>query len=316
MSVVLIVNHHESACGVHLYGRVTHSLLLASRYHDFVYAECASPEELEEDIFDYTPQAIVYNYYHDAPTLWLTPETTAWVKAEGIRQAAIRHEPTLPMPQNIDLMIDQNPDFIEYPGAMKVLRPIPIDTLPMPEPPEIFTVGSWGFSGGYKGYGTLACQLAREFDRAILRLHIPHATYGDVNGDGARAWRKHLEGLVHDGITIEFSHDWLTLYEFQNWLSLNSMLALCVDPVHTMQRGTSSAIDHALAMRLPLAITDSQMYRHLWERAPGCVIDFAKRTPLTEIYNAGPELLDPVRDEWSNENFVASWERVISCLIS
>ena len=206
---ILIVSHKEQQCGVYQFGLNVAKALGRSKKHSFVYAECSGIREFNSVVTKINPAAIIYNYY---------PSTMPWLIKKFVRKInvphiAIVHEVTQ------DVADTANDSLFEYyiaPDPTLLLKnPIVFKTgrlVPEYENryalPEVPTIGSFGFGTAGKGFERLISTIQSEFDEAIIRLHIPFATFADADGSSARAISQRCkEIIVKPKISIIVSHD-------------------------------------------------------------------------------------------------------------
>ncbi len=308
---ILIISHKEQQCGVYQYGRnIADALRKSNKYH-FMYAECSSAEEFLSIVNSIIPAAIIYNY-HPYP-----PSTLPWLKKKIIRKVKlphidIMHEATQQMADSAGGSFFQYhiaPDptlLLKNPIVYKTGRLIPKYSN-ICDLPEIPTIGGFGFGTAGKGFERLVSTVQKEFDEAIIRLHIPFAAFGDSDGSEARAIGKRCKGLiVKSGIKLILSHDFLSQEQLLDFLAKNSINAFFYE--ENKGRGISSVIDYALAVQRPLAITRSNMFRHIHGASPSICIEDAS---LKEIMNNGFEPLLQFFREWNEDNFIWDYERIM-----
>ncbi|MFA6091269.1 MAG: hypothetical protein WC774_05870, partial [Candidatus Gracilibacteria bacterium] len=68
---ILFITHKESQCGIYEFGKNIAEILKTSTKYTFIKVECGSMEDLFDNIKQYNPSAIIYNY-HPAVMPWLT----------------------------------------------------------------------------------------------------------------------------------------------------------------------------------------------------------------------------------------------------
>jgi len=313
---ILIVSHKERRCGVYQYGRNVADALRKSKKYSFIYAECSGVKEFLSIVDSAMPAAIIYNY-HPYP-----PSTLPWLKKRIIRKIKvphidIMHEATQQVTDSAGGSFFQYhiaPDptlLLKNPIVYKTGRLIP-KYLNINDLPEIPTIGSFGFGTAGKGFETLISTVQKEFDEAIIRLHIPFAAFGDSDGSEARTIAKRCKELiVKPGIELMLSHDFLGQEQLLDFLAKNSINAFFYEK--NKGRGISSVIDYALAVQRPIAITKSNMFRHIYSTCPSICIEDAN---LKEIMNNGFEPLLQYCREWNEENLIWDYERIVGKVLS
>jgi SAM-dependent methyltransferase len=310
---ILFVSHKERRCGVYQYGRNIADALRKSKKYSFIYAECSGIKEFLSIVDSVMPAAIIYNYY---------PSTLSWLKRKSIRkikvpQIGIIHEVTQQAADSADGSFFQYhiaPDptlLLKNPIVYKTGRLVP-KYLNIYDLPEIPTIGSFGFGTAGKGFERLISTVQKEFDEAIIRLHIPFAAFGDSDGSEARAIAQRCKELIaKPGIELLLSHDFLSQEQLLDFLAKNSINVFFYE--ENKGRGISSVIDYALAVQRPIAITKSNMFRHIYSTCPSICVESAK---LREIMGNGFEPLLQNCREWSEENLIWDYERIVGKVLS
>jgi SAM-dependent methyltransferase len=112
--------------------------------------------------------------------------------------------------------------------------------------------------------------------------------------------------VTKPGINLTISHDFLGRGELLDFLAGNTMNAFFYDV--DKHRGISSTIEHALAVRRPLAITKCGMFRHVSSASPSiCIED----NSLTTILKNGTAPLAPFYEQWTEDKFTAALEKIL-----
>jgi hypothetical protein len=176
------------------------------------------------------------------------------------------------------------------------------------QPPARVTIGSFGFGYFGKGFRELVQRVNEEFDEADVRLHIPSNDIIDLDGNNARQLAQiAMAQELKPGIRVLVDHDFFTKDELLDFLAGNTLNAFFYDPVTRPALGISSVIDYALAVRRPLALTPSGMFRHVLDASPPITID---RASLREIISNGTGPLEQFYERWSPRSFVEDYERI------
>lgn len=310
MKRILFVNHQEEKCGVFQFGDIIGKALLDySKECYWAYARTTSSElywdELERKSYD----AVIFNYHPGASSLayWVVEKTTvptfgivheeSWFDSDSFLKKfdhLIVPDPTC---RRDDVFITNRtiPDFV----------PIGLKTND-----EKLTIGSFGFGFGGKGYEKIIDQVQFEFDEAIIRLHIPFAAFGDASGHNAKYIVDDCKNrLVKPNIQLETSHGFLDQDDMIDWLSENTVNCFFYDTYPG--RGISSAIDFALAAKRPIAISNSNMFRHIPLSTPIRIEDHS----LTEIIKNGITPLEPFY-QWTERNTVTEYETIMKKVLA
>ncbi|MCW3091365.1 MAG: methyltransferase protein [Ferruginibacter sp.] len=328
---VLFVSHPKKQCGVFEFGKNIYDAISASEKYNIVWLECNSLEQLHESIKQYGPIAIIYNY-HPATMRWLATKLGPKLYKNNVRnvevmQLGIIHEITQEIADSatayrteiilggsqrlssvlFDYYVAADPTLLlRNPFVYKTGRLIPAfeNTSTMP---EVTTIGSFGFGTPKKGFEKIVTKVQEEFDEAIIRLNIPAADFGDPQGENARAIAANCEALIRKkGIKLYVTHDFLDGQGILNFLARNSINVFLYED--SVVRGLSSAIDNALAVQRPIAVSNSSMFRHILRSAPS--VSTQKNT-LAHILSEGFEPLKAFLDQWNAANMKWEYERIL-----
>jgi len=158
------------------------------------------------------------------------------------------------------------------------------------------TIGSIGFALGHKNWEKIITLVEKEFDEAIINLHMPNSYYCDQNGNGSRSHAMDCRNNVtKPGIKLNITHNLFTNDELINFLNENDLNIFMYDELRGS--GCSSALDFALCVNRPIAISNSYMFRHVYDDS--ICID---KHSLADIMKNGTQHLDKYRKSWSHKN--------------
>ncbi len=107
-------------------------------------------------------------------------------------------------------------------------------------------------------------------------------------------------------LNLNISHEHLTLEQILKFLSKNDLNVFLYE--YQDNRGISSATDWAISVKRPLVITKSSMFRHLFDCYPSICIE---ENSLKTILENGVKHLERLCEEWSPENLLWDYERII-----
>jgi hypothetical protein len=310
---ILIVSHQKALCGVYEFGRAVADALAASRRYDFVFAECGGPDDYHAAVATHDPAAIIYNFH---------VTTLPWLKRGVIARHAgphvgLIHEVTQEVAdqfdtQLFDFAIAPDPTLLlRNPKVFKTGRLIARYENNRP-PPSVPRIGSFGFGTPGKGFEALVARVQDEFNEAIIALNIPFATFADADGTNARAIAERCRQTIRKpGIVLEIDHKYMSSLEVLDFLARSSLNAFFYEAQGG--RGVSSAVDNALAVGRPIAVTKSSMFRHVHHVRPPVTVDDQR---LTDILARGFAPVAGLSREWSAENLVWDYERIISAVLA
>lgn len=314
---VLFISHKEKQCGVYQFGYYIGRALKNSKKYNFIYVECSSLIELNQFVKKYKPICMIYNY-HVSTLSWLNYKITF---NYNIPQIGMLHEATQ---QVADSIKNDFFDFYIAPDPTLILKnPIVYKTgrLLLPSSLEkknnnssIPIIGSFGFGSYNKNFDLLVKKVCEEFDEAIIRLNIPFANFGDKDGSSAKKAVSDCQEIVKDyqNIKLLYSHDFLSEQELLDFLNSNTINAFLYSDVGN--RGISSIIDFALSVRVPIAISNnSTMFRHIKNASPSIV--FSEENGFRNIIKNETKPLEEFYNEWTEENLIWDYERIVSDVI-
>jgi methyltransferase family protein len=305
---VLFVSYEEQQCGVFQYGKNLFNTISRSQRYDFHYAGVKNFEEIDSQVNKLNCEAIIYNY-HPQTLKFINPDLKRRYKQVNI---AVMHEMTQ---AEADRMPDKffqhyvmgDPTLIENnPAVFKTGRLI-LPYTNTKKPPEVVTIGTFGFSVGSKGYQRLIDVVQDNFDEAIIRVHIPSNGIIDAKGLAARQQIEECRQRIRKpGIQIQASHEFLDREAMLDFLAGNTVNAFLYDYIEVA--GISSSPDHAMAVRRPMVITKSIMFRHLESLYPPIAIEDSS---LRQIIDNGIEPFAHLYSLWNEDNLRAEYENIL-----
>lgn len=332
---VLFVSHLKKQCGVFEFGKNIFKAISTSEKYNIIWLECNSLQQLHGAVEEFKPAAIIYNY-HPATMPWLCQKNgPKFYKNNAheikILQIGIIHEITQDIADNatnyrkeflirsydklanvlFDYYIAADPTLLlRNPFVYKTGRLVPSYTNKL-SLPSIPTIGSFGFGTPKKGFEKIVTQVQNEFDNAVIRLNIPFADYGDLDGALAKQIAANCKALVSKkGIRLEVTHDFLKDDDMLNFLAQNSINVFLYEDA--AGRGLSSAIDYSLAVQRPLAVSNSTMFRHILQNIPSVCIE---NSSLKQIISTGFEPLQNLLIQWDAQNIKWEYERILDSAI-
>jgi SAM-dependent methyltransferase len=308
MRSVLFVSHSQQNCGVYQFGKRIAQALSKSLKYRFVYCEVDRQDSLCTAIAAEKPVAIIYNYY---------PSTMPWLRSSFIRkiqvpQIGVLHEVTQSIADHADNSLF---DYHIAPDPTLILRNrivfktgrLVANYENVSNSPLLPTIGSFGFGTDGKGLEYLVAAVQESYEEAVIRLHLPAAAFGDPNGDHAKRIVHRCNQLLYKpAVRIESRHDFLEESDLLSFLAGNTCNAFVYNNV--LGRGISSVIDYALGVNRPIAIRRTTMMRHLHCVDPSICLEDRS---LREIIDSGLAPVQHLRDEWSEQNLIFDYERIV-----
>ncbi|MGH9957101.1 MAG: hypothetical protein ACREBC_08220, partial [Pyrinomonadaceae bacterium] len=219
-------------------------------------------------------------------------------------------------------------------------------------PPNVTTIGSFGFASAGKGFERLVIAVQEEFDDAIIRLHGPPGDFMD--SDVKEVVKRCRKLMLKSGIKLVATHEFLERPQLFDFLAQNTLNAFFYERLEG--RGISSTIEMALAVRRPIAVTRSNMFRHvvssypLPDDPPICIegngqpaiswrqefdlrlkrrryLRFSRHAfplswvmkpalSLKQIINNGIDPLERFYNQWNEPNLILDYERILDRVLA
>jgi hypothetical protein len=335
LKTVLFISHKKARCGIYEFGQNIYATLSKSRLYNFIKLDCSTLKDVTGAIAEYSPAALIYNY-HPSVLPWIATKIAPRlfrnnITSINVPQIGIIHEITQATADYatvyknrfllgrssrlsnslFDSYIAPDPTLLlRNPYVFKTGRLIPAYENNFP-PPLIPTIGSFGFGTPNKGFDQIVTLVQHEFDAAIIKLNIAFADFGDEDGANARLIAAQCKKLItKQGIQLQVSHKFYDSDEVLEFLAQNTINVFLYHD--TGNRGLSSTVDNALAVRRPVAISDSIMFRHLFDTEPSVRIT---QNTLRKIIDNGFGPLDSHRNEWNGENLLWEYERIVTAVL-
>jgi hypothetical protein len=335
---ILFVTHTKEQCGVYQFGKDIFEAIESSSKYKFIKLECESLKELEDAVSKNNPEGIIYNY-HPSVMPWLCNKHTKGMYKNNIAkiqcvQIGIIHEITQEVADNATAyrneivygdsqkMLNSLFDFytaadptllLKNPYVFKTGRLVPsyINSNVISDS-KIPIIGSFGFGTANKGFEELVTKVQNEFDEAKIKINIPFAEFGDKDGNNARKIAEDCKALIkNEKIKLEITHDFLQEKELFNFLAGNDLNVFLYQD--KSGRGISSALDNALAVQRPIAVSNCPMFRHVLNIEPSiCIEHFS----LKQILASGFAPLQEIVDGWDSKNMLWEYERILDSVFS
>lgn len=331
MKRILFVNHANRRCGVYLHGAYVFSIVKKVTTFSFDYAEVDSVELLDQKIDSCKPDIILYNY-HESTLPFIDSNFFKRYRRclhIGLMHKLNQQEADALQDGFFDYYIMGDPTLIERnPRVFKIGQIIPSYENKKPLP-KIPTIGSFGFGTFSKGYENLITLVKNEFDQAVIRLNIIPSSYCDQ--DNLEKFKEEqfakLSGTKIDLQISSHFFDEPQLLDFLADNTINVFLYPTSSKVVTDSNGISSAVNKALAVKRPIAVSESPMFRHLHSITPSIVIPEIEVKPwffsnffskpkaevrtLKKIIDAGIDHLSHLHSLFTEDAFQKNFEQIL-----
>ena len=306
MTKGMIVSHSGLRCGVYQFGRNLFDMLSASSDIEWSYRECGDFADLKEATHPTEPDFIIFNH-HPSTMPWIMDAPLSEI---GAVKFALLHQVSQRIaddanPDPFDFFICLDPTIVpRNPRVLNAPRFLPSAPTKPPPPPDIFTVGSFGFATPGKGFERLCALVNAQFDRAVIRINIPAH---DIAGISSAETVKNLSAacsaaIDKPGVRLDISHDFLPNEGIIGFLQANTVNAFLYED--NPSTGISSCADFALASGRPFALTRGGMFRNFFHLNPSV---FVEDRTLLEIASDDGKMFDAARDDAVPAKVAARW---------
>lgn len=176
-------------------------------------------------------------------------------------------------------------------------------------------IGTYGFATSVKRLDWFCKEVRENFKEAVVRIHMPGNDVMDPRGEKAKEVFKYVKENLPWHFGTVFSDEYLSREEMIKWLRNNSLNVFFYDP---SQKGTSGALDLAIAAGRPIALNKVQPFAHLFDRKPSPFVEDyypPAGEGLKKILENGDDFLD-LRQSWTPERFLKYWEILLDNLVA
>ena len=300
---VLFLNHPFIECGVYQFGERVYDPMSKSEKFNSFYKEVCNREEYLHIIDWIKPMYIVYNYHWDRMP-WLTGQDISGNKST--KHYFIYHDGSMFNYYDKYLFFgDFDPERKAVPENKRVLLPRPLLNYNGSYPKnKITTIGSFGFAFNHKRYHNLVRLINKTFKEAVINLHIPNPYFGDTPKNKIKNIIANCKrNNTNPKVKLNISTNFLSNDDLLTFLAGNDINVFYYE--HLDNPGLSSAIDYALSVKRPIAITNNIMFRHIVSNEI-----LMEKNSIKSILDRGTNPLQRYYDAWSQENLTIAMENL------
>lgn len=300
----IFINSPKSVCSIHEVGLMCYDIMKQSNEFELSYVE-GPPYDTAYDFF-------ILNY-HMITNNWMTNDFINKIKKIGPVIALVLEvgfdDPLSKTPRIFDHYFVLDPSI--QPTHHITPLPRPLTTFPSssssqssPTPPVI---GSFGFASDGKHWHEIVEQVNKEFDDAVIKFNIPHATFIPYNKERIQSieydcWKK----ITKPGIKLEITSYNFSLQQLVDWCAQNTINCFFYFREHVLPQGLAAVTDQAVASGKPLLITNDKTFRHLHPYVP-----VYPNISIKEAIEQTPSGIKRMCEDWKAENFIKACEKGI-----
>jgi hypothetical protein len=303
------VNHSVENCGVYQFGKRVGDILAKSTSIQFIYVEIDSFDALLAKVSEVNPNSILFNHLQGTMP-WLNEVNIEILRSMSIKTFTIVHN--IGYKQYFDGYFHQDPNFIgDSHSNFAFPRPIFEDYVVRDKPRlEILQIGSFGFGFKVKHFDEICRLVNGQFKNELVQVnfHITESYFSPNASEIEAIERRCRKILKNKNHNLVVTRDFLSNIEILDFLALNDLNVFLYEKYKTYN-GISSTLDYALSAKRPFAINKSNMFSHFHDVTPSiCIEDLS----LHKILENGIFPLEDKYEDWSNANFVSTFEEIIS----
>lgn len=318
MKNILFINTKKAQCSIYEAGKMFFKSIVSSEF-SFTYIEIdkLDKEKLYNGIvqsgddirnFDY----YIFNYH---PITMRNVEGIDSSKLKNFKGKTIslilEMNKDEPFPK--EYMLNEN-DFDEY----IVLDPtfntfnFNVHSFPRPLPPlkeiikinqipEIPIIGSFGLPGNDKNFIKILDQASKEFNKCIIRINIPSATY--MHNELKKSIVNELLSNFYPNVHLQITHEYMSDDDLIEWCRGNHLNVFLYS---RNSPGLSSVTDHVIAAGSPLLVSNSSTFRHLHPYISCFPITTFREAMLYSQYG-----IEKIRYDWSKNKCEETFKKII-----
>jgi hypothetical protein len=292
----IFYNTKKADCSIYESGKMCYEALVLSNKYLLQYTE--ESEKIEGN-FDFT----VFNH-HPWVNNWMTSRISEFEGQNFTIVTEVGHDnfvmPYTPYVFNKYIILD--PTIIDNENIFGFPRPLESYPIRKKETDQLI-IGSFGFPTAGKNWEEIVIRTQIEFDEALIRFHIPHATYVRNNqAEINRIIRDCNSYITNPKINIEFTHHYMDKNQLVDWCSQNTINVFLYN---RNQTGLSATTDQAIIAERPIYVSQNPTFRH--------ILQYLHPYPQT-IGEAIKSTLPAVRQmkkDWSPLEFCSKFESIL-----
>jgi FkbM family methyltransferase len=300
----LFINNQKAQCSIYESGKMAYDCLVGSEKYSLDYIEITRTEAKLPAKYDF-----YFFNHHFQRWHWLKTEHIRSIVPGASFALVLEVSPNDPFvycsPDDFDAYIVLDPTLrLRKKHAYAFPRPLEVSQKPAKRPGgEIPVIGSFGFGTPGKGFEHVVDAVNREFDRAVVRLNIPRASYWDKDGRLGAQMGQVCKDRAKDGIEVIVTHDFMTKEELIDWCRENTLNCFLYD---RNQPGLAATTDQAITAGRPLITSKNNTFRHIQQY----IKPFPYQTLKEAIANT-PKQIEQLQHDWSPQKFRERFEEVL-----
>ncbi len=302
----LFINTEKAVCSIHESGLMVFNCIKNSHLYSLDYFEL-SPKNLGISTqYDF----YLFNYHFS---------TTGWLDTKSIKQLpGLKGTIILEILPNDPFVYCSPFDFDFYcvldPSMTFKHKKVFVFPRPLDEyngrlstrENNIPVIGTFGFATKGKGFEQVVSAVNKEFEKAVIRINIPHGTYADPSHQYALELAAQCRSLAKSGVEVQVTHEFMSKEDLIYWCSENTLNCFLYD---RNMPGLAATTDQAITSERPLAISDNPTFRHILKYLE----PYPKQT-LKDSIRHSAEVVKKMKDDWSAGSFRGRFEQMLGSI--
>lgn len=304
MLKVLFVNCKKAQCSIWDSGLMTFNALRLSKRYQIDYVEVDSADRTISSNYD----VFVFNY-HPITMNWL--DTRCFRRLKGLKLTIVLevlpNDPFPMCPRHVFdgyLVLDPTVRHVDknvfaFPRPLEMYEPQAsyVDT-PVP------VIGTFGFATRGKGFERVVEAVNKEFERAVVRINIPHGTHIANSEEYAEELGKACVARANRGVEVKVTHDFMTKQQLVDWCASNTLNCFLYD---RNMPGLAATTDQAILSMRPLSISMNDTFRHVTQY----VRPYPEWSLRDSISKSVPRVAQ-MKAEWAPVKFAERFEQILA----
>ncbi|MCC7306309.1 MAG: FkbM family methyltransferase [Acidobacteria bacterium] len=303
----LFINNVKAQCSIYESGKMVYDCLVPSERYSLDYTEITRTSLELPAGYDF-----YFFNHHFERWYWLDTSKIKSIVPGVVMTLVLEVSPNDPFvfcsPDDFDAYIVVDPTLkIRKQGVYAFPRPLETARGSAALPAhDIPVIGSFGFGTPGKGFEHVVDAVNREFDRAIVRLNIPRASYWDQDGSIGAAMAKMCMDRANPGIDVIVTHDFMSKEELIDWCRANTLNCFLYD---RNLPGLAATTDQAITAGRPMITSKNDTFRHIQKY----IKPFPYQT-LRQAIERTPANIAELQHDWSPQKFRERFETVLDDL--
>ncbi|WP_394767236.1 hypothetical protein [Ferruginibacter sp.] len=165
-------------------------------------------------------------------------------------------------------------------------------------------IGSFGFATKGKGFQHVVEAVNKEFDKAIVKINIPHGDFVPESKQYACFLGELCKKKAKPGIEVQITYDFMSKEALINWCAANTLNCFLYD---RNMPGLSATTDQAIVSGRPLSVSNNDTFRHITAYLPPYPI-----FSLKDSIQKSVPIVNKMAYDWQPKRFAGKFEGLLN----